>query len=49
MSADVVADISELGWTPEQIENFRQTCGAEMTAYGYSYDANYWSDGQKHP
>jgi hypothetical protein len=48
MSADVVADISELGWTPEQIENFRQTCGAEMTAYGYSYDANYWSDGQEH-
>jgi hypothetical protein len=40
-SSTFVADISELGWSADQIETFRQTCGAEMEAYGYTYDATY--------
>jgi hypothetical protein len=40
-SASIVADLSELGWSTEQIETFRSVCGAEMDAYGYTYDAQY--------
>ncbi len=36
-----VADVSELDWSAEQLETFRQTCGAEMDAYGYTYDGTY--------
>jgi hypothetical protein len=39
--ADIVHDISELGWSAEQVEMFRSICGAEMDAYGYTYDAQY--------
>ena len=40
-SANIVSDVSELGWSVEQIEMFRSICGAEMEAYGYTYDAQY--------
>ena len=40
-SASIVADLSELGWSAEQIEMFRGICGAEMDAYGYTYDGQY--------
>lgn len=34
-------DISELGWSDEKIETFREVCGGEMEAYGYTYDSQY--------
>jgi hypothetical protein len=37
----IVSDISELGWTEEQVEIFRRICGPDMDAYGYTYDADY--------
>jgi hypothetical protein len=40
-SSTVIGDLSSLGWTEEQIEHFRTTCGPEMEAYGYTYDARY--------
>jgi hypothetical protein len=40
-SANIVSDVSELGWSAEQIETFRSVCGAEMEAYGYTYDSQY--------
>jgi hypothetical protein len=40
-SASIVGDVSDLGWSAEQIEMFRRVCGAEMDAYGYTYDAQY--------
>jgi hypothetical protein len=40
-SANIITDLSELGWSAEQIEKFRGICGAEMDAYGYTYDAQY--------
>lgn len=42
-SANTVSDLKELGWSDEQIEIFRTVCGAEMDAYGYTYDAQYCS------
>jgi hypothetical protein len=42
-ASSIAADISELGWSAEQIETFQEICGAEMDAYGYTYDANYCS------
>jgi hypothetical protein len=40
-SATVIADVSSLGWTQQQIDEFRATCGQEMEAYGYTYDSRY--------
>jgi len=40
-SASIIADLSELHWSAHQIETFRGVCGAEMDAYGYTYDAKY--------
>jgi len=40
-SSSFIADVSELGWSAPQIETFRQICGAEMEAYGYTYDEMY--------
>jgi hypothetical protein len=40
-TARVLADIAETGWSPEMIETFRAACGAEMAAYGYTYDERY--------
>jgi hypothetical protein len=40
---DIVSDPSELGWSAEQIEIFQRVCGAEMDAYGYTYDEEYGS------
>jgi hypothetical protein len=40
-SGNIVADLSELGWSAEQLQVFRSLCGAEMEAYGYTYDAQY--------
>jgi hypothetical protein len=40
-SEGIVTDLSELGWSAEQIEIFQRVCGAEMEAYGYTYDAQY--------
>jgi hypothetical protein len=37
----IVSDLSELGWSSEQIEIFQRVCGTEMDAYGYTYDAQY--------
>ena len=43
--SSVIGDIAELGWTDQQIEIFRATCGAEMDACGYTYDARYYAAG----
>ena len=40
-AASIVSDVSELGWSQSQIDVFRETCGVEMEAYGYTYDARY--------
>ena len=40
-SAKIIDNLSELGWTAEQTEFFRGICGAEMEAYGYTYNAEY--------
>jgi Sulfotransferase family len=40
-------DISNVGWSVEQITEFRKTCGAMMAAYGYSYTAGYFSTAMK--
>jgi len=37
----IFSDVSELGWTTNEIEMFRSICGAEMEAYGYTYDGQY--------
>jgi hypothetical protein len=37
----IVSDPSELGWSGEQMETFQRVCGAEMDAYGYTYDSQY--------
>jgi hypothetical protein len=37
----IVGDISELGWSAEEIAVFRTICGPEMDAYGYTYDSRY--------
>jgi hypothetical protein len=36
-----VLSLDTCGWTREQIEIFRATCGAEMDAYGYTFDERY--------
>jgi hypothetical protein len=38
----IFGDLSELNWSTEQIETFRELCGLEMAEYGYSYDARYY-------
>jgi hypothetical protein len=38
----IFGDLSELNWSIEQIETFREICGLEMAEYGYSYDARYY-------
>jgi len=40
-SGSIVTDVSELRWSAEQMETFRSICGAEMEAYGYTYDSQY--------
>ncbi len=40
-AGQIAADLSDLGWSAEQIERFRGICGNEMDAYGYTYDARY--------
>jgi len=37
----IVSDLSELDWSAEKVQKFREECDAEMTAYGYTYDAQY--------
>jgi Sulfotransferase family len=37
----IISDLSELDWSTEQVEKFREECDAEMIAYGYTYDARY--------
>jgi Sulfotransferase family len=36
--------LDQTGWSEDQIRLFRQSCGVEMEAYGYSEDANYWGN-----
>jgi hypothetical protein len=38
---NIVSELAELNWPPENIESFREICGAEMAAYGYTYDSRY--------
>ena len=40
-TARVLDDVSQTGWSPEQIALFRGICGPEMEAYGYTYDSRY--------
>jgi hypothetical protein len=40
-TARVLDDVSQTGWSPEQISLFRDICGTEMEAYGYTYDSRY--------
>jgi|SRR6516162_7911118 hypothetical protein len=40
-TARVLDDVSETGWSSEQIAAFRVICGPEMEAYGYTYDGRY--------
>jgi hypothetical protein len=40
-TARIMADIAETGWSAEMIETFGAICGAEMQAYGYTWDAGY--------
>jgi len=40
-SARIFSDVSELGWPAERLNLFRDLCGAEMEAYGYTYDTEY--------
>jgi hypothetical protein len=37
----IVSGMNESGWSSEMIETFYRICGAEMDAYGYTYDARY--------
>ena len=38
---DIVGDVSELGWSDENLNQFREICGPEMSAYDYTYDGHY--------
>jgi hypothetical protein len=40
---DIVGDVAELGWSDEDLNQFREICGPEMSAYGYTYDGRYRS------
>jgi hypothetical protein len=40
-SAQTVGALSELGWSDEQLDIFREVSGKEMEAYGYTYDERY--------
>jgi hypothetical protein len=40
-SARTITDISNTGWSEEMVEIFRAVCGAEMAAYGYTWDERY--------
>jgi hypothetical protein len=42
----VVQDLSETGWRTAECEMFKQKCDAEMSQFGYSYDGNYYCQGQ---
>jgi hypothetical protein len=42
-SGSIVSNISQLGWSDEQMQVFRALCNDEMDAYGYTYDAQYSS------
>lgn len=43
-SESLITDIAELNWTEKQIETFREICGPQMEAYGYTYDGNYYRE-----
>jgi hypothetical protein len=36
-----IGGVSELGWSEEQFDIFREVCSKEMEAYGYTYDGSY--------
>jgi Sulfotransferase family len=40
-STQAIGEVSELGWSEEQLGIFREVCGKEMEAYGYTYDESY--------
>ena len=40
-------DIEKMGWQPEQMQWFLQTCAETMTAFGYSTDAGYFLPGSE--
>jgi len=40
-SAERVLNIDSLNWSQQQLLSFGRFCGAEMEAYGYSYDETY--------
>ncbi len=37
----IIRNISELSWSEVQMATFREICGPEMEAYGYTYDERY--------
>ena len=42
-------DISETGWSSEQITVFRDICGATMRKFGYGFGKSYFEGAASHP
>lgn len=40
---DIIRDVSELSWSDEEVNQFGEICGEEMSAYSYTYDGRYRS------
>jgi hypothetical protein len=47
-SAERTLELSETGWSSEQIAIFKNVCGATMRKFGYSIGKSYF-EGQSHP